>query len=1062
MGRDLSAGRQACGTGHLNREVSLRDWAHALDWAVAALLGGSWGSLLGRLLFEVLPRWFPWGYWPALVLGLCCAALTPVLLSLADREQRTPFLAAQSWPLGLSLGYLVQPTVASLWGGAVLVAGLSGVLWLARARLGPFGRAQRRLRQTSSQRSPFPPREGKILAGSRKRTGWAWDLLVLCTALAVYVATLAPSVLPGDSGEFQLVAPTLGVPHPTGYPLYVLLGKLFSWLPFGSVAYRVNLLSAVAASIAVWAVYRAGIALELRRAAALLGAALLLVSDTLWSQATIAEKYALHAAFVALTLWLGLRWRAARRAGEGARGRLIAWACSYGLSLTHHRTMLLLAPVYLALLWFTDRDALKPAYLWRPLLAGLLPLLLYGLLPLFSTLDPPYAFLRIDSVRAFLDLVLARPYQSGLFRGGWAALPGRALAFSQLLARQFSPLGLALALAGWVALLRRERLVGWVILGGIVAQIAFALNYYVPNTPVYYLPAYVWLAPCAAVTIDAVLRRLDSLPTCLVRLTPVWPHLALAWLLLVAALPVGLCAARGQGMDQRRAYAARSFDYTYQQLALTAAEPGAFIVSDWLPVTVLWYGRWIEGRAAGVEIVGVDSLEWQWQERAQAALEAGRPTYLSRPIVEAGDTYPVASAGPLVRVLPATYASPVRTEAAVAAVPGGEVELIGYDWRAVRPGPEGELYVPQQGGLDGGSTLEVTLSWGALDVPAGDYAVTLGIVDEDGRVRVQRQSRHPVGGTYPTSRWQPGQVVADSYRVDLPVALPSDHYHLVAVMGMPSVGSDLRREGAGRLLLGEIEVHKPLRWPYAALSVPVRERCGGSLVLLGHDAPPRVTAGETIDIAVQWLVTDEYGVDSVPVMYVVRTDGTAEQAAVWRNNLADWQRGALVVVQYTVDVGEDFDHLEVRGDGWAYCLPTRLVAAPLPVADLGAIHLRDYAYGARTVRPGGTVRLTLEWEAMADITERYKVFVHVLGRNGLPIAQQDNEPVDGTYPTMRWRRGDRISDSYAFTLPEALPSGEYAVEVGLYRISDLTRLPVLDQAQVAIDDKVYLAPIVVE
>jgi hypothetical protein len=90
------------------------------------------------------------------------------------------------------------------------------------------------------------------------------------------------------------------------------------------------------------------------------------------------------------------------------------------------------------------------------------------------------------------------------------------------------------------------------------------------------------------------------------------------------------------------------------------------------------------------------------------------------------------------------------------------------------------------------------------------------------------------------------------------------------------------------------------------------------------------------------------------------------------------------------------------------------------------------------------------------------VFVHVLGQNGLPIAQQDNEPVGGTYPTVRWRRGERIRDSYAILLPKALPAGEYAVEVGLYRISDLTRLPRLDQAQAAIDDKVYLQPVIVK
>jgi hypothetical protein len=90
------------------------------------------------------------------------------------------------------------------------------------------------------------------------------------------------------------------------------------------------------------------------------------------------------------------------------------------------------------------------------------------------------------------------------------------------------------------------------------------------------------------------------------------------------------------------------------------------------------------------------------------------------------------------------------------------------------------------------------------------------------------------------------------------------------------------------------------------------------------------------------------------------------------------------------------------------------------------------------------------------------VFVHVLGQNGLPVAQQDNEPVNGTYPTTRWQRGEQIVDPYAFSLPADLAPGEYRVEVGLYRVADLTRLPVLDQEQRSIDDKVFLAPLVVE
>src|SRR5207248_10112011 len=86
---------------------------------------------------------------------------------------------------------------------------------------------------------------------------------VFAAALLLYVRTLAPSVLPGDYAEFQMCAAILGIPHPTGYPLYVLLGKLFTMLPFGDVAYRVNLSSAIYMAGAAGVLY--AIALRLLR-----------------------------------------------------------------------------------------------------------------------------------------------------------------------------------------------------------------------------------------------------------------------------------------------------------------------------------------------------------------------------------------------------------------------------------------------------------------------------------------------------------------------------------------------------------------------------------------------------------------------------------------------------------------------------------------------------------------------------------------------------------------------------------------------------------------------------
>src|SRR5690348_14401477 len=78
-----------------------------------------------------------------------------------------------------------------------------------------------------------------------RRLGLGAALLVAGGALGLYIRTCAPDVLVGDSGEFQFTGAILGIPHPTGYPLYTLLGWLWSMVPLRDVAYRINLSSAV-------------------------------------------------------------------------------------------------------------------------------------------------------------------------------------------------------------------------------------------------------------------------------------------------------------------------------------------------------------------------------------------------------------------------------------------------------------------------------------------------------------------------------------------------------------------------------------------------------------------------------------------------------------------------------------------------------------------------------------------------------------------------------------------------------------------------------------------------
>jgi asparagine N-glycosylation enzyme membrane subunit Stt3 len=130
--------------------------------------------------------------------------------------------------------------------------------------------------------------------------------LAAALALAVY-AHLAPTVMWYDMGEFATAAYVLGVAHNTGYPLLLLLGKLFTLLPVGDVAYRVNLMSAVFGALTVLCAYLLVFDLTGRRSPAAVAALALAFSSTLWSNATWATSYDLNAVLTARLLLLAVR-----------------------------------------------------------------------------------------------------------------------------------------------------------------------------------------------------------------------------------------------------------------------------------------------------------------------------------------------------------------------------------------------------------------------------------------------------------------------------------------------------------------------------------------------------------------------------------------------------------------------------------------------------------------------------------------------------------------------------------------------------------------------------------
>jgi hypothetical protein len=109
-----------------------------------------------------------------------------------------------------------------------------------------------------------------------------------------------------------------------------------------------------------------------------------------------------------------------------------------------------------------------------------------------------------------------------------------------------------------------------------------------------------------------------------------------------------------------------------------------------------------------------------------------------------------------------------------------------------------------------------------------------------------------------------------------------------------------------------------------------------------------------------------------------------------------------------------------------------------------AIRLTGYSLESTQLPAGQPLLLTLFWQATAPIEHNYTVFVHLLDQNGQLVAQTDGQPGGGARPTSSWQSAETIRDSYAVTIPPETPTGDYALQIGMYLWPELTRLTTPD------------------
>jgi hypothetical protein len=501
-----------------------------------------------------------------------------------------------------------------------------------------------------------------VIPGFRGKTSGS-AAFVFLVALLIYFWTLAPTVTLVDSGELIVAARSLGVAHPPGFPLYVMLAHLASLVPIGSVAERINFASASFAALAcamltlvVAEVIATGSYVpEVRRRskkaarkgrtlssqsivtaegnassfltiAPAIGAGLLLAfSRTLWSYATIAEVYALNTFLILTILFLMLRWR--RRILEDERSThattksrpptaaladydflLYAAAVVFGLALgVHHVTVALVLPALALLVYQTQGlDFFASKRLLYSAIVSLAALLaVYSYLPLAAAHHPILDWGDPRSLGATWAHVTGKQYQVFLSFSP-SVMVEQLPQFGRFLLREFGqpwiPVSLILALAGFISAWKRDRTTFLWLLVVVLANLAYTLNYAIAeDKDAYYLPVFVALAVAAGMGFHLYLQMVLGRRASTAGRLAIFSTIALG--------PALALAANWPFNDRSHYFIAQDYVENIQR---TIEPDGLLLTLDWQVASPMLYTREIENRRPDIKAVDVLLLRRSW------------------------------------------------------------------------------------------------------------------------------------------------------------------------------------------------------------------------------------------------------------------------------------------------------------------------------------------------------------------------------------------------------------------------------------------------------------------
>lgn len=833
------------------------------------------------------------------------------------------------------------------------------------------------------------------------------DIGLFAGALALYIATLAPTILPADSGEFQIVGPLLGVAHPPGYAMFTLLAKLFTLIPLGEIAWRTNLTGAFTGALTLVIVNRTARRIARSPWAGLIAAGALGVSTTFWAQSTTINIRALTILFTALCIDQLVAWVQAQPDTPPTRRALLRFALGFGLGAAHHSSLLFFAPIFaLTTLWH-DPGLLKRWREWgRYILAFLAPFAFNLYIVIRAITGAPFGTDSLVDAQRVLDHLTMRGFGGDMFAylRFDRFLLERFLTVGNMLCFQFGPLLLAAAGIGFAWLVWQARKLA-LLLGGVWATMVFIVaTYRAPQSVEYLMPAYVPVALCIGCAAGSTFAQHGR------RLHAAWT--ALLWLPILALAQTNLPSYRLLHQDRSA--------HQYAESVLDSAPSGARILANWHWATPLWYAQLVEGRRLDVTVEyippqGTTSMPYAWpQIISQRLAEKDRPLIVTNyypPYIDLAYRFEPLGEAFLVRDKPNLTPPDDITRLDVDL--DGKVRLIGYRLR------EEQVYP--------GETVTVDLIWQPLVPLERDYSFFVHLLGSDGTPLGQQDRRH-----YAASSYLPGEVLIDRYEFPTLLQSAPGEYALVAGAYLNFDDGTWQRlnapNGADSISLDSVSI-APNELPPVTLHGLRRQ-----FVAAGRAGPTLIGVDYDDSFPGQRRVYTHWQVNAEQPFAVTLFQDTQPVAR------AQATAGPAGYVTLALDVAPDADDLMLAVDGYraraAWGLTrSRPVALPRPAARQhylplgGKLALTGVDVQTRW-QAGQQARVALTFLGLRPIVQDYVVSVAVHGESA-QLPPSDWVPALGAIPTFKWVRGSQVTDVHLIDLP-ADASGQAEIALGIY------------------------------